>query len=74
MTSALAVVLNVAAVAGLLVLLTLTMRLPYHFPIAPRAARANTRAEDGVQPSPQARPAGRRSSDRRDVPEPTYSQ
>ncbi len=73
MTIALTVVLNVAAVAAL-VLLTATMRLPYHLPSIPRGGRVDGRAKDRVQPRPQARPVGQRSSDRHDVPEPIYSQ
>jgi hypothetical protein len=72
MTIALTVVLNIAAVAALLVLLTATMRLPYHFPRPPRANQVDGRAKDRVQHRPHARPAGH--SDRYDVPEPIYSQ
>jgi hypothetical protein len=72
MTIALTVVLNVAAVAALLVLLTATMRLPYHLPSTPRADRVDRRAKDRAQHRPHARPAGH--SDRHDVPEPIYSQ
>jgi hypothetical protein len=74
MTIALTVVLNIAAVAALLVLLTTTMRLPYFLPSTPRADRVDGRAKDRVQPRQQPRPTGQRSPDRRDVPEPIYSQ
>jgi hypothetical protein len=74
MTIALTVVLNIAAVAGLLALLTATMRLPYHFPSAPRAGRVDARAKDRVESRPQAQPAGQRSSERHELPEPIYSQ
>jgi hypothetical protein len=74
MTIALTVVLNIAAVAALLVLLTATMRLPYHLPRAPRADRVDGRAKDRAQSRSHARPAGRRTSERQDVPEPIYSQ
>jgi hypothetical protein len=74
MSIALTVLLNIAAVAALLVLLTATMRLPYHLSSTPRGGRAEGRAKDRVQRRPQARPAGQRTSDRHDLPEPIYSQ
>jgi hypothetical protein len=74
MTIALTVVLNIAAVAGLLVLLTATLRLPYYLPSTPRADRVDARTKDRAQQWSHARPAGRRTSERQDVPEPIYSQ
>jgi len=69
MTIAFILILNVAAVAALLVLLTATMRLPYHLPLprTPPVGRVDARANDHLPRRPQARPAGQRSSDRRDV-------
>ena len=43
MSIATAVILNVAAVVGLLALLAATMRLPYHMPTTPRAGPARRR-------------------------------
>jgi hypothetical protein len=74
MTLALTVVLNIAAVAGLLVLLTATLRLPYSLPSTPRGDRVDGRAKDRAQHRSYARPAGRRTAERQDVPEPIYSQ
>ena len=74
MTIALTVILNVAAVAALLVLLTATLRLPYYLPSTPRGDRVDGRAKDRAQRRSHARPAGRRTSERQDVPEPIYSQ
>jgi hypothetical protein len=74
MTIALTVILNVAAVAALLVLLTATLRLPYYLPSTPRGERIDGRAKDRAQRRSYARPAGRRTSERQDVPEPIYSQ
>jgi hypothetical protein len=74
MTIALTVVLNIAAVAGLLVLLTATMRLPYHLRSTPGAGRVDPRAMDRIEARPQAQPAGQRFSERHEVPEPIYSQ
>ena len=51
MSIATAVILNVAAIVGLLVLLAATMRLPYHLPMAPDRAlsreKASAAAGDG---------------------------
>ena len=74
MTLALTVVLNIAAVAALLVLLTATLRLPYYLPSTPRGDRVDGRVKDRAQRSSHARPAGRRVSEQQDVPEPIYSQ
>jgi hypothetical protein len=74
MTIALTVVLNIAAVAGLLVLLTATLRLPYYLPSTPRADLIDGRTKDRAQQRSNARPAGRRTSERHDVPEVIYSQ
>ena len=74
MTIALTVVLNIAAVAGLLVLLTATLRLPYYLPSTPRADRVDGRVTDRAEHRSHARPAGQRTSERHDVPEVIYSQ
>jgi hypothetical protein len=74
MTIALTVVLNVAAVAALLPLLTATMRLPYYLPSTPRADRVDGRTKHRVQARPHTAHSGQRSPDRRNMPEPSYSQ
>ena len=70
MSIATAVILNVAAVVGLLALLAATMRLPYHMPTAPRAGAAR-RPEDRRRRA--AAPAASRTRGERGVPEPSYS-
>ena len=69
MSIATAVILNVAAIVGLLALLAATMRLPYHLPITPRSGEA----EPEVLAAAGRRP--RRAGPRGDAvaaPEPVY--
>jgi hypothetical protein len=65
-----AVILNVAAIVGLLVLLAATMRLPYHLPITPRSgdAVADGKRRRRRKTAPASRPARRE----RRAPEPVY--
>jgi uncharacterized MAPEG superfamily protein len=64
-----AVILNVAAIVGLLALLAATMRLPYHLPITPRSGEAET---DGARRRRKTAPASRPSRRRGRPPEPVY--
>ena len=69
MSVATAVILNVVAVVGLLGLLAVTLRLPFHLPSTPRGettARAKRRRR-------QAAPATSRARHERGAPEPVYS-
>ena len=70
MSIATAVILNVAAVVGLLALLAATMRLPYHMPTSPRAPTA--RRQEGRRRRAAA-PAASRTRGERGVPEPSYT-
>jgi hypothetical protein len=64
-----AVIMNVAAIVGLLVLLAATMRLPYHLPMAPRSGeREPDRARRRRKTAPASRPSGRRGR----APQPVY--
>jgi hypothetical protein len=65
-----ALILNVAAVIGLLALLAATMRLPYRMPASPRAG-ADGRAESRRRR--KAGPAASRTRRERGAPEPVYS-
>jgi hypothetical protein len=58
-----AVILNVVAVTGLLILLAATMRLPYHLPRIPGESRRRRRTA----------PATSRARHDRRMPEPVYS-
>ena len=73
MSIATAVILNVAAVVGLLVLLAATMRLPYHLPTTPRSGEASqrVRAAAGRRPrraGPRGDEAARPSRSTSDSP------
>jgi hypothetical protein len=79
MTIALAVLLNVAAVAGFVALLTATMRLPFRFSSRSRhprvAAQVRAHAHRAAQAQPRPAPqyaSGQRSSRGLDAPEPAY--
>jgi hypothetical protein len=65
-----AVILNVAAVVGLLALLAATMRLPYHMPTTPLAGAAGRR--EGRRRRATV-PAASRTRGERGAPEPSYS-
>ncbi len=69
MSIATAVILNVAAIVGLLVLLAATMRLPYHLPMAPRSGAV---APEGKRRRRKTAPASRPSRRRGRPPEPVY--
>lgn len=69
MSIATAVILNMAAVVGLLVLLAATMRLPYHLPITPRSGEAEP---EGARRRRKTAPASRPSRRRGRPPEPVY--
>ena len=69
MSIATAVILNVAAVVGLLVLLAATMRLPYHLSITPRSGEAEP---EGARRRRKTAPASRPSRRRGRSPEPAY--
>ncbi len=69
MSIATAVILNVAAIVGLLGLLAATMRLPYHLPMAPGSG---TVAPDGTRRRRKTAPASRPSTRRDLPPEPVY--
>ncbi len=70
MSIATAVILNVAAVIGLLGLLAATMRLPYYMPTTPRAGTDQT-AESRRRR--KAAPEASRTRRKRAAPEPVYS-
>jgi hypothetical protein len=63
-----AVILNVAAVIGLLTLLAATMRLPYHMP-----ATARARGDEESRGRRRGAPAASRRRRERGAPEPVYS-
>jgi hypothetical protein len=69
-TMATILVLNGAAVAGLLALLAATMRLPYHLPTSPRSRAAGGQDRHRRR---ETSPASRRSGQERGAPEPVYS-
>ncbi len=73
MTPAIILILNLAAAAIVLTILAATMRLSFKLPASPRSGRVETKAKDRAPSGPLAWPVGRRSSERRDVPEPIYS-
>lgn len=70
MSIATAVILNLAAVIGLLALLAATMRLPYHIPRRPRTS-ADGRTVNRRRP--RTAPATSRTRRERGAPEPVYS-
>ena len=69
MSIATVLILNVAAVVGLLVLLAATMRLPYHLPTTSRAGET---APEGRRRRRKAASASRPSKRERRAPEPVY--
>lgn len=69
MSIATAVIMNVAAIVGLLVLLAATMRLPYHLPMTPRSGDP---APDGTRRRRKTAPSLRPSRRTRRAPEPIY--
>ena len=69
MSIATAVILNVAAIVGLLALLAATMRLPYHLPITPRSGEAEPEGADRRRKTAPASQPSRRRGRR---PEPVY--
>ena len=70
MTIATALILNVVAVVGLLVLLAATMRLPYHMATAPRSGAG---AQESRRRGRKTTRASRRSKQGRGVAEPVYT-
>lgn len=71
MTIALILALNVAAVTGLLAVLTAAMRLPYKLPTSPRAGA--TRQQEGRRRRRKTSPASRPSREGHRTPEPVFS-
>ncbi len=69
MSIATAVILNVAAIVGLLALLAATMRLPYHLPTTPRSVEAEP---EGARRRRKTAPASRPSRRRGRPAEPVY--